>query len=99
MFMARIAECDMSNCVYNKENCCHTIGITVGPHAECNTYSHASARGGFLDVIGGIGACLAEGCKFNEMLECKAPNIDITVHDRHPDCKTFRARKSPVQAH
>lgn len=93
MEMSQITTCNMSSCVYNKEKRCHTPGITVGPHAECNTFNHASAGGGFNEVNGGVGACLAAGCKFNDRLECKAPNIDVTNHDRHPDCMTFQARK------
>jgi len=93
MEMSGILACDMSNCVYNKDNRCHTMGITVGPHAECNTFNHASARGGFEEISGGVGACLAAGCKFNDRLECKAPNINVMTHDRHPDCKTFQSRK------
>jgi hypothetical protein len=93
MEMSKILACDMSNCVYNKENRCHTMGITVGPHAECNTFSHVSARGGFDEVKGGVGACLASSCRFNDRLECKAPDIDVASHDRHPDCKTFQPKK------
>ena len=90
MEMIKITACNMSSCVYNKANCCHTPGITVGPHAECNTYSHASAKGGFEEIKGGVGACLAASCKFNERLECKAPGIKVATHDRHPDCETFQ---------
>lgn len=93
MEMSRITKCNMSTCAYYKDNRCHTLGITVGPHAECNTFSHASARGGFDEVNGGVGACLAAGCKFNDRLECKASNIDVTAHDRHPDCMTFQQMK------
>jgi hypothetical protein len=55
MKMIEISKCSMSTCAYNKDNSCHTIGITIGPHAECNTYVHASSRGGFPEVKGGIG--------------------------------------------
>jgi hypothetical protein len=56
MKMSKISTCNMSTCAYNKDDQCHTPGITVGPHGECNTFSHASARGGFTDVNGGVGA-------------------------------------------
>jgi hypothetical protein len=36
---------------------------------------------------------LAADCMFNERLECKIPKIDVMVHDRHPDCATFKPRK------
>jgi len=93
MDMSQIATCNMSTCVYNKENRCRTPGITVGPHAECNTFSHASGRGGIDDTKAGVGACLAASCKYNTQLECKAPNINVATHDRHPDCMTFQSSK------
>ena len=57
MDMVGISKCSMVTCAYYKAGACHTLGITVGPHAECNTYVHASSRGGFPEVKGGIGAC------------------------------------------
>ncbi|HML02103.1 MAG TPA: DUF1540 domain-containing protein [Candidatus Bathyarchaeia archaeon] len=93
MEMSQVIKCDMSVCVYNQENRCITPGITVGSHAECNTFNHGSAKGGFDDANGGVGACLAADCKFNERLECKARKVSVMVHDRHPDCATFQQRK------
>jgi hypothetical protein len=92
MDMTVISECSMSNCAYNKEGSCHTLGITVGPHAECNTYVHHSTRGGFPGVQGGIGACLASSCQFNDKLECKADEVDVTSDDKHADCATFKKK-------
>lgn len=83
----------MQNCVYNKMGCCRTPGITIGAHAECNTYSHASAKGGFDEVVGIVGACLNSGCKFNDQLECVSRTICVTVHGRHPDCQTYRPKE------
>jgi Domain of Unknown Function (DUF1540) len=91
MKMTSISKCNMGTCAYNKENSCHTPGITVGPHGECSTYVHASSRGGFPKVSAGVGACTASSCKFNNQLECKAPKIDVAVDDKHADCQTFEA--------
>jgi hypothetical protein len=82
----------MENCAYNMDGLCHTLAITVGPHAECNTYVHASSRGGFSEVIGGIGACLAADCRFNDRLECSVPEIHVSSHDKHADCEAFEKR-------
>ena len=84
-----VSKCTMSTCAYNKGDGCHTPGVTIGPHAECNTYVHASRRGGFPEVKAGVGACTASSCKFNSKLECKAPKVDIAVDDKHADCQTF----------
>jgi len=90
--MTSIAKCNMSVCMYNQKGMCHTPGITVGPHAECNTYNYAKSKGGFDEVSGAIGACAAADCKFNEQFECRAPNIDVSSHSVHADCKTFSPR-------
>ena len=92
MDMTQIFKCNMSTCAYNTNNACHTLGINVGPHAECNTYTHGSSKGGFKEVRGAIGACLTSDCKFNDRLECQAPNIKVANHDRHADCDTFQVR-------
>jgi hypothetical protein len=91
MNMTSISKCNMSTCTYNKDGSCHTLGITIGPHAECNTYVHASSRGGFPEIKGGIGACLTSNCKFNNNLECQAKEVDVAVDNKHADCKTFQS--------
>ncbi len=93
MEMIDIKTCNVSNCAYNWQNMCHTPGINVGPHAECNTFNHGSRRSGFNEVQGGVGACIASDCKYNQQLECKAPGIDVKTHSEHADCDTFEARK------
>lgn len=93
MDISQIAKCDMSSCAYNTSGLCRTLAITVGPHAECHTYNHGSSKGGFKETKGGIGACLASDCKFNDRLECAAPNVNVASHDRHADCETFQPRR------
>jgi hypothetical protein len=90
MKMSAIRNCSMASCAFNKAGACHTWGITVGPHAECNTFVHASRRAGFPEIKGGVGACLASRCKHNENLECKSFNIDVAVdEEKHADCMTY----------
>ena len=97
MDMVSIAKCSMVDCAYNKNRECHTPAITVGDHAECNTYVHASARGGYKDVTGAVGACRAMDCRYNDALECHAAAIDVADHDKHADCATF-AKKASASA-
>ena len=92
MNMTAISKCNMLICAYNMDGVCHTLGITIGPHAECNTFVHASSRGGFPEVRGGVGACMTSSCRFNDKLECKALEVDVAVDDKHADCKTFIKR-------
>jgi hypothetical protein len=90
--MTPIKICGMQSCAYNMAGRCHTLGISVGPHAECNTYVHASSRGGYNHVNGGVGACLASDCKFNDLLECRASDVVVSAHEKHADCETFQER-------
>ena len=89
MNMSGIASCNVSSCTFNAGKKCRTMGIGVGHHAECKTYTHASAKGGYKEVVGGVGACQAAECKFNDMMECTADNIDVVGHDIHADCDKF----------
>ena len=36
MDMTQILKCDMATCAYNMNEICHTPGINVGAHAECD---------------------------------------------------------------
>ena len=90
--MPQVRECEVATCAYNGNKACHTLGITVGPHAECSTFNHGSRKCGFNDVKGGVGACLATDCRFNDRLECAAPNIKVNNHSEHADCQTFEEK-------
>ena len=68
MKMNQITTCNMTDCAYNRQNCCRTLGITVGPHTECNTFRHASTRGGFIEIQGGVGASSAADCEYNDSI-------------------------------
>ena len=98
MDMTPVQNCKMSNCAYNRSGACSTLAINVGAHAECNTYIHGSARGGYAEARGGIGACLAAECKHNKNLECAAPGINIAEHFRHADCATFEEDRRIVRS-
>jgi hypothetical protein len=93
MDMVKIRACSVNVCAYNREKQCRTMAITVGPHAECNTFIHASPRAGFPEISGGIGACQASSCKWNSSLECQAPAVNVATDERHADCRTFEQKK------
>lgn len=94
MSMPKILSCSVSECAYNINYECHTMAITVGDgnHAECDTYYRAKSKGGAADLIGGVGACKVDICKFNKSFECSAPGINVAPHSGHADCKTFTSR-------
>lgn len=93
--MSKISACDLTSCSYNQGKQCHAMAITVGgPEACacCDTFVHASHKGGVADMTGGVGACKVESCSFNNLLECSAPAINVGHHQNHADCKTFQSR-------
>lgn len=91
--MPKIVKCEAVDCSYNINKQCHTLGITVGDdEPNCDTYYHAEKRGGFKDIIGGVGACKVSACMYNQQLECTAEGISVTMSAGHPDCSTFMPR-------
>ena len=69
------------------------MAITVGgAHPICDTFLNVPQKGGVSDMIGGVGACKEDECKFNQLLECTAAGIKVGMHSDHADCKTFAAR-------
>lgn len=89
--MSKIKECEVRDCVYNSDKNCHTMGITIGNGscAICDTFMKSDRKGGDTAIIGGVGACRTENCKFNKSMECTAEGILVGFHSDHADCKTF----------
>jgi len=94
MEMVRIIQCDATDCAYNQNSQCHAMAITVGNGMDhkCDTFTMGTAKGGFPDVIGGVGACKATSCKHNTSLECQAPGIKVGREGGIVDCLTFESR-------
>jgi len=94
MSMSKISDCSVTDCAYNKDKKCHTLAITVGnAHcAMCDTFTQMDKKAGDPAIIGGVGACRAESCRFNMSLECTAGSIHVGLHKGHPDCTSFTAR-------
>jgi hypothetical protein len=93
--MPNVVKCEVQDCSYNRNRECHALAITIGDertHAMCDTYVKADHKGGVMDSTGKVGACKADGCKFNTDLECSAKNISVGLHQGHADCMTFSAK-------
>ncbi len=92
MDMSRINECKVALCSYNEEKRCRAIAITVGNSSKalCDTFVNTVKKGGVKGLIGGVGACKSQNCKFNRELECCSDNgIEISTVGGHPHCTTF----------
>ena len=89
----KVKSCDAVSCVYNKEGQCHTPAITIGDLEPCcDTFQKAESKGGYDDVIGGVGACKVSGCSYNESYECNASEINVVVAEDHADCGTYKPK-------
>ena len=92
MDMPQIMDCTMEDCSYNRDEECHAMAITVGDKIPmCDTYIHASHKGG-VEKLGCVGACKVEECKFNDELECCSSGIHVGRHSNKPECLTFDSR-------
>lgn len=97
MEMSNVAQCKVTDCAYNDDRQCHAYAITVGgdaDHPQCDTFVHASGKGGDPSVTAGVGACKVVGCRYNDSLECSADNIDVLYEGSEPDCGTFQRREA-----
>lgn len=92
--MPKVLECMMEDCAYNIQKQCHAMAITVGEGMcpLCDTAIKAVNKGGVRDITGAVGACKVVNCQFNDSLECGASGIRVTLHERHAECGTFKAR-------
>lgn len=93
MKMPRVIDCSVTDCAYNSNSMCHAMAITVGSSTPlCDTFFKKERKGGAMDVIGGVGACKVESCKFNDSFECTADGIHVARHADKAECDTFSPR-------
>ena len=94
MEMSMVMKCEVSDCAYNMDDCCHTMAITIGDSMcpMCDTFCPSAMKGGDPDTTAGVGACKISACMYNNNLECEAPGISIGYKEQEPDCMTFRTR-------
>jgi len=94
MKMSKVIKCEVSDCAYNMDTCCHTMAITVGDadSPRCDTFCEGSMKGGDASCLAGVGACKMSSCMYNTNLECGAPQISVAYKKQEPDCLTFEMK-------
>jgi hypothetical protein len=93
--MVKVKQCDVSECAYNSGNQCHTIAVTIGHGGDspmCDTLCQSENKGGWQNMVAGVGACKMASCEYNDSLECHASSISVGRHSEEVDCLTFRYR-------
>ena len=91
--MPRVQQCTVTECGYN-DGGCHAFAITVGGDLEpgCNTFVETSEKGGLAEATAQVGACTRSDCRYNQDLECRAPQIRVGPGQDPADCLTFQLR-------
>ena len=93
MEMPTVVTCEVEECAYNIDKCCHTMAITVGDSSNprCDTFCKSNMQGGDNNIIAGVGSCKVSCCSHNANLECGASEITVGYQSEQPDCMTFEA--------
>ena len=94
MEMSKVSKCEVNDCAYNMENCCHAMAITIGDgmHPRCDTFCESMMKAGDAGCVAGVGACKVSSCMYNTDLECQAMEISVGYKEQEPDCLTFQSR-------
>lgn len=92
--MPNVAECQVSECAYNRDQACHARAITVGDGVKpgCDTYYKTGSHVRKATELAGVGACKVSGCQYNDDFECQAANIQVGFVGDSVDCLTFASR-------
>ena len=93
--MAKVKDCMVEECAYNRGQRCHALAITIGDtrrHPKCDTYFDLQEKGGDSTVVAGVGACKVSACKYNSDLECQADSIEVGYQQDEADCMTFEMK-------
>jgi hypothetical protein len=93
--MPPIRQCEEKECAFHRTSKCHAFAITVGgpedPRPNCDTFFKTRTRCGKEDISAGVGACKVLTCKFNELLMCLAPNVNVQVYNGRAECATYKS--------
>ena len=93
--MPPIEQCEEKDCAFNRNSKCHAIAIQVGgpndPRPNCDTFFRTKTECGKEEICAGVGSCKVLTCKFNELLECLAPLVNVQVYNGRAECATYRS--------
>ena len=91
--VATVNQCTVASCVFNSNDQCHALAITIDEPspANCETYKprSGSETGGIETQVANIGACKATSCVHNKDLMCHAEKVKISMKDDQVSCMTY----------
>jgi Domain of Unknown Function (DUF1540) len=93
--MPPVIQCVAKECAFNRESSCHALAINVGGPEDvrpnCDSFFRTKTQCGMEHVFAGVAVCKVLTCKFNELLECLAPGVNVQVHDGQAECATYKS--------
>lgn len=93
MEITKVRKCEVTECAYNTDNCCHAIAITIGDESNpmCDTFCQSAVKGGDNEATACVGACKVSSCQHNDSLECQCPEIEVGYQGYDADCLSFES--------
>ena len=93
MEMAKVQQCDASECSYNQNNGCHAFAITIGDESNpmCDTFCSTTEKASGTQMAG-VGACKVTACTHNDHLECNCSQIKVGHNGGQINCMSFEQR-------
>jgi hypothetical protein len=93
--MPPIMQCEAKECAFNRTSKCYAFAIKVGGtedlRPKCDTFFKTRTECGKDDIGAGVGACKVLTCKFNELLLCRAPNVNVQVYNGQAECASYKS--------
>lgn len=92
MMMARVAECTVPECVYNRGSRCYARAITIGngSHPQCDTFHLVNNHVPRRPNTAGVGACKVSSCAHNYDYACNAERIYVGYEGNDIACLAYR---------
>jgi hypothetical protein len=89
--LARVAECTVPECVYNRSSRCYAVAITVGNGEvpECLTFHATNNRVERRETTAAVGACKVPECRHNRDYACAADRIYVGYANHEIACLAF----------
>ncbi|MEN8127274.1 MAG: DUF1540 domain-containing protein [Planctomycetota bacterium] len=91
--------CEVGDCSYNANGCCHADSVTIGDHglAMCDTFCLSPIQGGNERTVAHVGACKVEDCLHNHGLLCHCRHITVGPKEDDIFCLSYMAREPVLQ--
>lgn len=96
MSVTTVNSCKVSSCVFNSDEACHALAITIDDPSPttCGTYKARVGDdvAGATAQVANVGACKAASCKHNKNLLCTAGQVTVGMKGDTISCLSYEER-------